>query len=108
MHRYAVVAPLYRFERHWTKLFLDDRGGTLSLGGRASEHLSVSDDNGIHTDQSVLLTVAQAAKRLNLSRTFTYALVMSGELESLKLGQGTARAGRGARRLRRGEARERG
>ncbi len=40
------------------------------------------DDN-----KKVLLTVADAAKRLSLSRTYTYELVMSGELESLKLGK---------------------
>lgn len=35
----------------------------------------------------LLLTVAEAARRLQLSKTFTYSLVMSGELESLKLGK---------------------
>lgn len=38
-------------------------------------------------EAKVLLTVTEAAKRLSLSRTYTYELVMSGELESLKLGK---------------------
>ena len=38
-------------------------------------------------DNKVLLTVTEAAKRLSLSRTFTYELVMRGDLESLKLGK---------------------
>ena len=41
----------------------------------------------MNEQDKVLLTVAEAAKRLSLSRTFTYELVMSGELESLKLGK---------------------
>jgi len=35
----------------------------------------------------VMLTVNEAARRLSLSRTYTYALVMSGELESLTFGK---------------------
>lgn len=41
----------------------------------------------MNDDDKVLLTVPEAAKRLSLSRTFTYELVMSGALESLKLGK---------------------
>ena len=41
----------------------------------------------MNEQDKVLLTVAEAAKRLSLSRTFTYELVMNGELESLKLGK---------------------
>jgi excisionase family DNA binding protein len=41
----------------------------------------------MNEDDKVLLTVAEAAKRLGLSKTFTYTLVMSGDLESLKLGK---------------------
>lgn len=41
----------------------------------------------MNDDDKVLLTVTEAAKRLSLSRTYTYELVMSGELESLKLGK---------------------
>ena len=35
----------------------------------------------------VLLTMAEAARRLNVSRTYLYELVNNGEVESLKLGK---------------------
>ncbi len=35
----------------------------------------------------VLLTVEQAAERLSLGRTTTYALVRSGELRSVRIGR---------------------
>lgn len=38
-------------------------------------------------DERLLLTVNQAAERLGISRTLTYALVMSRELPSVKLGR---------------------
>jgi excisionase family DNA binding protein len=35
----------------------------------------------------LLLTVDEAAERLRLGRTFVYRLIMSGELESVKVGR---------------------
>ncbi len=35
----------------------------------------------------LLLTVEEAAERLRLGRTFVYRLIMSGELESVKVGR---------------------
>jgi excisionase family DNA binding protein len=35
----------------------------------------------------LLLTVEEAAERLRLGRTFVYQLIMSGELESVKVGR---------------------
>jgi excisionase family DNA binding protein len=35
----------------------------------------------------LLLTVEEAADRLTLGRTFVYQLIMSGELESVKVGR---------------------
>ena len=38
-------------------------------------------------DNKKLLTVAEAARALNLGRSHTYAYVMRGELESFKIGK---------------------
>ena len=35
----------------------------------------------------LLLTVEEAAKRLGFGRTFVYRLIMSGEVESIKVGR---------------------
>jgi excisionase family DNA binding protein len=37
--------------------------------------------------ERVLLTVEEAAQRLNIGKTKTYALVMSGEIESVLIGR---------------------
>lgn len=39
------------------------------------------------TSARVLLTVAEAAERLGIGKTKTYAFVMSGELESVRIGR---------------------
>ena len=36
---------------------------------------------------ALLLTVEEAAKRLGFGRTFVYRLIMSGEVESIKVGR---------------------
>ena len=40
----------------------------------------------VHTDR-VVLTVEEAADRLGVGRTFVYALVKSGEIESIAIGR---------------------
>jgi excisionase family DNA binding protein len=38
-------------------------------------------------EQSLLLTVSQAAKRLSIGRSHAYVIVMKGEIPSVKLGK---------------------
>lgn len=40
----------------------------------------------VHTDR-VVLTVEEAAERLGVGRTLVYALVKSGEIESISIGR---------------------
>ncbi len=39
------------------------------------------------TAQRLLLTVEEAAQRLRIGRTFMYALVQQGEIESVRIGR---------------------
>lgn len=39
------------------------------------------------SESPVLVTVEEAARRLSIGRTATYMLVLSGELESVKIGR---------------------
>jgi excisionase family DNA binding protein len=41
----------------------------------------------IQPDTPLLLTVEQAAERLGIGRTLTYALVSAGEIESVQIGR---------------------
>ena len=41
----------------------------------------------VATSQAVLLTVEEAARRLNIGRTTMYALVSSGAVESVTIGR---------------------
>lgn len=41
----------------------------------------------VSTDSAVLLTVEEAARRLNIGRTTMYALVSSGAVESVTIGR---------------------
>jgi excisionase family DNA binding protein len=43
--------------------------------------------NGSHQPDELLLTVEEAARRLQLGRTLTYRLISSGELESVTVGR---------------------
>lgn len=38
-------------------------------------------------NEKLLLTIAEAAERLGMGRTFVYELVARGEIESIKLGR---------------------
>lgn len=50
--------------------------------------MSSSLEHGAGTEpEPVLVTVAEAARRLSLSRTTTYDLLLSGRLESVKVGR---------------------
>lgn len=65
------------------------RRANLDLTGRQGSAENVVETWGtiVNDSEKRLLTVAEAAKLLGLSKTRTYSLVMSGELESLKLGK---------------------
>ena len=53
-----------------------------------NEGPSVSPGKGEHDDSKrVLLTVEEAAKKLNIGRTKTYALVRSGQIASVRIGR---------------------
>ena len=39
------------------------------------------------TDDALLLTVSAAAQRLSLARSTVYELVLTGEIESIKIGR---------------------
>lgn len=45
------------------------------------------DDNQNASVEHIVLTVEQAAKRLNIGRTLMYALVSNGEVESVLIGR---------------------
>lgn len=59
----------------------------------ATEHRSSQRTNSVYRDQEdepavrLLLTVEQAASRLNVGRSTAYALVLSGQLESVTVGR---------------------
>ena len=58
-----------------------------------TEHRSSRRTNSVYRDQAdepavrLLLTVEQAASRLNVGRSTAYALVLSGQLESVTVGR---------------------
>jgi len=58
-----------------------------------TEHRSSRRTNSVYQDQAderpvrLLLTVEQAAGRLNVGRSTAYALVLSGQLESVTVGR---------------------
>lgn len=52
-----------------------------------NEGPSPSTDTGERDSKRVLLTVEEAAKRLNIGRTKTYALVRSGQIASVRIGR---------------------
>ena len=54
----------------------------------ASDELGGSSDGGAHrSPPRVLLSVEAAAERLSLSRTRLYALIKSGDIESVRVGR---------------------
>lgn len=68
-------------ERIGSQVVRTQRAGADNLGMRYKDSPKEEDSD------KVLVTVGEAARRLSLSRTYTYALVMSGELESLTFGK---------------------
>jgi excisionase family DNA binding protein len=70
----------------------DDRATELAaLLARLAELVVASPPPAVpqprSTPERVLLTVAEAAERLNLGKTKTYELVMAGEIESTNIGR---------------------
>lgn len=59
---------------------IDDATMSLAVTGAPTVEATDSRD-------ALLLTVAEAANRLGVSRAFAYQLVMSGQLRSVKLGR---------------------
>jgi excisionase family DNA binding protein len=47
----------------------------------------MTDVRSLEEQPRLLLTVEEAAERLRLGRTFVYRLIMSGQLESVKVGR---------------------
>ena len=53
----------------------------MATGAAPADNTSDAQPDGL------LLTVEEAAKRLGFGRTFVYRLIMSGEVESIKVGR---------------------
>jgi excisionase family DNA binding protein len=70
----------------------DDTGGTDQTGiihhpSRSGDLLVPDEGGAMNTNSQLLLSVEEAADVLRLGRTGTYELVMTGKIQSIKVGR---------------------